>query len=128
MREHLTEADDVVLDYASRPVGLAPAASIIPRRLRASEFRSRMTAKATMGAGGTVACISPAGRSATFLVMRRFLRCLGPRGRSIARALYGATVLLPYLPLLRWPRAETTGRRCVSCIAIPDEIQEGSQS
>jgi hypothetical protein len=40
----------------------------------------------------------------------------------------GVTVFSPYLPLVSSRRAETTGRHCVSCIAIPYEVQEGSQS
>ncbi len=50
------------------------------------------------------------------------------RGLPIARALYGATVFSPDLRPVSWRRAETTGSSCVSCIAIPYDVEEGSQS
>ena len=49
-------------------------------------------------------------------------------GLPIARARYDATVFSPYQPLVNWRHAEITERHCVSCMAIPYEVQEGSQS
>ena len=128
MKTHLANVAYDVLDYDSYPIALVLMVSIIPHKLRASEFRSWMIATAVMGASGTLACISLTGRSAMLLVMSRLLHGLGPRGLPIARALYGATVFSPYLPPVSWRRAEITERHCVSCIAIPYEVREGSQS
>jgi hypothetical protein len=50
------------------------------------------------------------------------------RGLPMARTLYSATVFSPYLSLVSWQRPEIMERRCVSCMAIPYEVREGSQS
>jgi|GEM_PF-6132033 hypothetical protein len=46
----------------------------------------------------------------------------------IARALYGAPVFSPYLPLVSRQHAEITGRHYVSYVAIHYEVSGGSQS
>ena len=49
-------------------------------------------------------------------------------GLSITRALCGAPVFTPYLPLVNWRHEEITGKRYVSCMAIHYEVSGGSQS
>jgi len=79
-----------------------------------------------LGLFRTVACISLGGRAAMLMLMIYLLHHMGLQGLAIARVCYGAVALLVYLPLSRRIGIGRTKTDTVSPLAIPRELQEGS--
>jgi len=74
----------------------------------------------------TVAVITLTARAAMLLLMIEMLRHAGVQGLAYARLLYGSAALIVYLPLLQKLNAAKNGRNHASRLAIPIEVQEGS--
>lgn len=75
----------------------------------------------------TVALISLGGRSAMLLLMIYLLHHDGLQGLATARACYGATALLVYLPLLFRPGMGRRPATLAPSLATPLQVQEGSK-
>lgn len=99
MKPHFSNAFYGVLDYASYPIGMLLVAPIVLHKLGAAEY-------------------------GLWILLYQH----GLRGLAIARACYGATALLVYLPLLL--KFGPGIRRNVSsqAIAPPYHHQEGTES
>ena len=80
-----------------------------------------------LGRFRTVAVISLAGRSAMLLLMIYLLHHAGLRGLAAARVCYGLIALLVYVPLVRELGIHGNATAPVRGLAIPRELQEGSQ-
>jgi O-antigen/teichoic acid export membrane protein len=74
----------------------------------------------------TVACISIGGRAVMLIVMIHLLHHMGLHGLAVARVCYGSVALLVYLPLLRQLGIGRRETGTASSLAIPHELQEGS--
>lgn len=74
----------------------------------------------------TVALIMLTARGAMLLMMIEMLRRFGLQGLAYSRLLYGAAALLVYLPLMQKLKAGNKEQNRISRIAIPIEVQEGS--
>ena len=75
----------------------------------------------------TVALISLSGRAAMLLLMVYLLHQNGLQGLATARACYGATALLVYLPLLVRPGMGKRQAPPLSPMAVPCLLEEGSK-
>jgi O-antigen/teichoic acid export membrane protein len=75
----------------------------------------------------TVALISLGGRAVMLLLMVYLLHQSGLQGLAMARACYGATALLVYLPLLARPVTGTTQAIPVPSMAVACQLEEGSK-
>lgn len=75
----------------------------------------------------TVAFISMGGRAAMLLLMVYLLRHLGVEGLAIARACYGVSYVIVYLPLLRRLELGKPATQLVSAVTFNRELQEGSK-
>jgi O-antigen/teichoic acid export membrane protein len=73
-----------------------------------------------------VACISPGGRTAMLLLMIYLLHHIGIQRMVIAPVCYGSVALLVYLLLLCRLGIGQKGTGTASSLAIPCELQEGS--
>jgi O-antigen/teichoic acid export membrane protein len=80
-----------------------------------------------LGLFRTVALISLGGRAAMLLLMVYLLHQNGLQGLATARACYGATALLVYLPLLVRPGMGKRQATPVSPMAVPCQLEEGSK-
>jgi O-antigen/teichoic acid export membrane protein len=81
-----------------------------------------------LGRFRTVALISVAGRAGMLLLMIYLLHHMGLRGLATARVWYGLFALIVYLPLVRELRITRSESSSVRSMAIPCDLQEGSQS
>jgi O-antigen/teichoic acid export membrane protein len=80
-----------------------------------------------LGLFRTVAFISLGGRAAMLVLMIYLLHHMGLRGLATARACYGLIALVVYLPLLRQLGITRKESKSAQGIAIPCDLQEGSQ-
>jgi O-antigen/teichoic acid export membrane protein len=74
-----------------------------------------------------VALISLGGRAVMLLLMVYLLHQNGLQGLATARACYGATALLVYLPLLFRPGLGKRQATPVPSMAAPCQLEEGSK-
>lgn len=80
-----------------------------------------------LGLFRTVAGLSVVGRAAMLLVMIVLLHRTGLQGLATARVCYGFVALLIYVPLIRSLVTQRHGDHSARIVAIPYELQEGSE-
>jgi len=116
--------------WAGHAVANSAAGILIPIVLGSALMGLSVTGTYAMQALGLfreTAFISLGGRAAMFMLMIYLLHHMGLRGLATARGCYGLISLIIYLPLLR--ELGVTRKKLSSApdIAIPCELQEGSQ-
>lgn len=80
-----------------------------------------------LGRFRTVALVSLGGRAAMLLLMIYLLHHMGLHGLASARVCYGVIALLVYLPLFRELANTRTRVNSAWAMAVPGNLQEGSQ-
>jgi len=122
--------DRLIRLWAGPAVAISAKGIFIPIVLGSALMGLSVTGTYAMQALGhfrTVALISLGGRAAMLVLMIYLLHHMGLRGLATSRVCYGLIALIVYLPLLR--QLGITGKESKSAqgIAIPCDLQEGSQ-
>jgi O-antigen/teichoic acid export membrane protein len=122
--------DRLIRLWAGPAVAISAKGIFIPIVLGSALMGLSVTGTYAMQALGlfrTVALISLGGRAAMLVLMIYLLHHMGLRGLATARVCYGLIALIVYLPLLRELGMSKKESSSAQGIAIPCDLQEGSQ-
>jgi O-antigen/teichoic acid export membrane protein len=122
--------DRLIRLWAGPAVAASAKGIFIPVVLGSALMGLSVTGTYAMQAFGlfrTVALISLGGRAAMLVPMIYLLHHMGLRGLAAARVCYGLIALMVYLPLLRELGITKNESRSAPVMAIPRDLQEGSQ-
>jgi O-antigen/teichoic acid export membrane protein len=122
--------DHLIRLWAGPAVAKSAAGILTPIVLGSALMGLSVTGTYAMQALGlfrTVAFISLGGRGAMLVLMIYLLHHMGLRGLATARVCYGLIALMVYLPLLRELGITKKESSSAPGLAIPRELQEGSQ-
>ena len=126
----LLAGDRLIRLWAGPAVAISAKGLFTPIVLGSALMGLSVTGTYAMQALGlfrTVAFISLAGRAAMLVVMIYLLHHMGLRGLAVARVCYGLIALMVYLPLLRELGIVKKKSSSTRGMAIPCDLQEGSQ-